>query len=171
MSVMTESAAAGLHAVGRAEVEDLLFHEAELLDRWDLDEWLDLYTEDASYVVPANDLPGGESGRDMVLIDDNRVRMVARVTRLKSRKAHREYPHSNTSHQVSNVRLAPVADGELPVKAEFTVWRFRNGREDCYVGHYRMRLVLSSGQLRIRSKRCVLAMSTLRSAGDVAIIL
>ena len=38
--------------VTRTEVEDLLFHEAELLDAWDLDTWLTLYTEDSRYVVP-----------------------------------------------------------------------------------------------------------------------
>jgi p-cumate 2,3-dioxygenase beta subunit len=171
MSASVEPVLEGLRLVGRERVEDLLYREAELLDRWELDEWLTLYTADASYVIPSNDLPAGRPERDLVLIDDNRVRMEARVERLKSRKAHREYPHSSTSHQVTNVRLRPVSDGVLPVKAEFVVWRFRNGREDRYIGHYELLLVLDGGELKIRSKRAVLAMTTLRSAGDVAIIL
>ncbi|HEV7977909.1 aromatic-ring-hydroxylating dioxygenase subunit beta [Amycolatopsis sp.] len=171
MSASVEPTLDNLQLVGREQVEDLLYREAELLDRWKLDEWLTLYTDDASYVVPSNDLPSGRPERDLVLIDDNRVRMEARVERLNSRKAHREYPHSNTSHQITNVRLRPVSGGLLPVKAEFVVWRFRNGREDRYIGHYEMLLVLVGGELKIRSKRPVLAMTTLRSAGDVAIIL
>ena len=38
--------------VTRAEVEDFLYHEAALLDGWQLDEWLALLTEDARYEVP-----------------------------------------------------------------------------------------------------------------------
>ena len=34
--------------VTRAEVEDLLYHEAELLDGWKLDEWLALLTDEDS---------------------------------------------------------------------------------------------------------------------------
>lgn len=171
MSASLESGLDTLRLIGRDQVEDLLYREAELLDRWDLDEWLALYTDDASYVVPSNDLPSGRAERDLVLIDDNHARMAARVERLKSRKAHREYPHSRTSHQVTNVRLGPVSGEVLPVRAEFAVWRFRNEREDHYVGHYEYVLVPHGGELRIRSKRCVLAMTTLRTAGDVAIIL
>lgn len=163
--------AIALTSLTRAEVEDLLYREAELLDRWELDEWLGLYADEAAYVVPSNDLPGGDPDKDMVLIDDNRVRMEARVERLKSRKAHREYPHSRTSHQVTNVRLGAVEGDTLPVKAEFTVWRYRAERGVAYCGHYEMGLVLTGHGLRIASKRVVLAMTTLRDAGDVAIIL
>jgi p-cumate 2,3-dioxygenase beta subunit len=97
--------------------------------------------------------------------------MRLRVERLNSRKAHREYPHSQTSHQVHNVILGVTEDGELPVTAAFTVWRFRNGRATYYVGRYEYRLVLVEGEPRIRSKRSVLAMTELRPAGDLAILL
>jgi len=160
-----------LAALTRVDVEDFLYREAELLDDWDLDTWLGLYTDDARYVIPCTDDPAGDPSRDLVLIDDDRVRMLARVERLNSRKAHREYPHSNVRHLVTNVRLGVVVDEELPVRASFTVWRFRAGRETAYVGSYGYRLVWDAGTLRIRSKRVVLDMTTLRSAGDVAIIL
>jgi p-cumate 2,3-dioxygenase subunit beta len=155
----------------RAEVEDFLYLEAELLDEWELDDWLGLYTTDARYVIPCTGDPGGDPSRDLVLIDDNRLRMQARVERLNSRKAHREFPHSNTRHLVTNVRLGPVEAGELPVRASFTVWRFRGDRETSYVGGYHYRLVLDGTALKIRSKRVVLDMTTLRPASDVAIIL
>lgn len=31
--------------IERLQIEDFLFHEADLLDRWRLPEWLDLFTE------------------------------------------------------------------------------------------------------------------------------
>lgn len=161
-----------LDALTRSDVEEFLYREAELLDAWDLDGWLTLWaTEGTRYVVPCNDTPDGDPSQDLVLIDDDELRMRLRVERLNSRKAHREYPHSRTNHQIFNVRLGAVADGELPVRAAFTVWRFRNGRAVSYVGQHHYRLVVADGQLRIRSKRVVLDMTELRPAGDLAIIL
>jgi p-cumate 2,3-dioxygenase subunit beta len=162
---------ASLAALTRSDIEDFLYREAELLDAWELDDWLELYTADARYVIPCTGDPEGDPARDLVLIDDDRLRMQARVERLNSRKAHREYPHSNTRHLVTNVRLDPVEAGELPVRASFMVWRFRNGRETSYVGGYHYRLVLEGTALKIRAKRVVLDMTTLRPASDVAIIL
>ena len=155
----------------RAEVEDLLYREAELLDAWDLDTWLTLYTEDARYVLPANDTPDGNPHTDLVLVDDNRLRMEARVERLNSRKAHREYPHSRCRHLVTNVRVGEPEGGEVPVRASFVVWRARNGKDSMWVGGYDYRLVERGGALLIRAKRVVLDMSSLRPANDVAIIL
>src|SRR5258708_5857759 len=36
----------------RGEVEDLLYREAALLDGWQLEDWLELLTDDAIYQVP-----------------------------------------------------------------------------------------------------------------------
>ena len=157
--------------VTRVEVEDLLFREAELLDEWDLDTWLTLYTEDCRYVVPATDAPDGDPTTDLVLIDDDRLRMRLRVERLNSRKAHREYPHSRCRHLVSNVRVGEPEGEEIPVRANFVVWRARNGKDVTFVGSYAYRLVHEYGGLRIRGKRVMLDMTSLRPANDVAIIL
>jgi p-cumate 2,3-dioxygenase subunit beta len=155
----------------RQQVEEFLYAEATLLDTWALDDWLLLFDEDAKYEVPCNDTPDGDPARDLMLIDDNHVRLAARVTRLNSRRAHREYPHSRTNHQVFNVRVQDASGEELSVAASFTVWRFRAGRTSCYVGQYRYRLRRSDGGFRIVLKRAELDMTDLRSVADVAIIL
>lgn len=165
------SAPTELRKPTRAEVEDLLFLEAELLDAWDLDTWLTLYTEGSHYVIPATDAPDGDPTTDLVLVDDDRLRMTLRVERLNSRKAHREYPHSACRHLVTNVRVGEPVDREIPVRASFIVWRSRNGKESTWVGGYTYRLVEQDGELRIRTKRVELDMSSLRPANDVAIIL
>jgi p-cumate 2,3-dioxygenase subunit beta len=163
--------AAQQQVVLRQQVEEFLYAEAALLDAWALDEWLLLFDEDAKYEVPCNDAPDGDPARDLMLIDDNYVRLAARVTRLDSRRAHREYPHSRTNHQVFNVRVQDVSAEELAVTASFTVWRFRAGRTSCYVGRYRYRLRRSDRDFRIALKRAELDMTDLRSVADVAIIL
>lgn len=157
-------------AFSRQQVEEFLYAEAALLDTWALDEWLLLFDGDAKYEVPCNDTPDGDPARDLMLIDDNHVRLTARVARLNSRRAHREYPHSRTNHQVFNVRVDPSDDG-IAVTASFTVWRFRGGRTSCYVGRYRYRLRHRDGSFRIVRKRAELDMTDLCSVADVAIIL
>jgi p-cumate 2,3-dioxygenase subunit beta len=155
----------------RQQVEEFLYAEAALLDAWALDDWLLLFDGDAKYEVPCNDAPDGDPARDLMLIDDNYVRLTARVTRLNSRRAHREYPHSRTNHQVFNVRVQDVSAEAISVTASFTVWRFRAGRSSCYVGRYRYRLRRSDSGFRISAKRAELDMTDLRSVADVAIIL
>src|SRR6202008_3215068 len=139
----------------RQHVEDFLYAEAALLDAWRLDDWLQLFDEDAKYEVPCNDAPDGDPARDLMLIDDNYTRLTARVARLNSRHAHREFPHSRTNHQVFNVRI-DLLRSDVSVNASFAVWRFRAGRSSCYVGRYRSRLRQSDGGFRIASKRAEL---------------
>jgi p-cumate 2,3-dioxygenase beta subunit len=158
-------------AVTRAEVEDFLYREAALLDGWRLDEWLTLFAEDGAYVIPSNDTPGGDPDRDLMIVDDDRERIAARVERLKSRHAHREYPASRTRHQVTNVIVEEADERGARISAGFTVWRFRNDRTDWYVGRYDYVLVRVDGSLRIRSKRATLDMTSLVPAGSVSIIL
>ncbi len=164
-----------LAGLDRFAIEDFLYREAALLDAWDLDGWLALFASPLRYVVPCNDTPDGDPAHDLVLIDDDELRLRSRVERLNSRKAHREYPHSRTNHQIVNVRVGQVEGSEdaaeLPVTAQFTVWRFRNGKAAYYVGRHYYRLVVCDGELRIRAKRAVLDMTELRPAGDLAIIL
>jgi p-cumate 2,3-dioxygenase subunit beta len=161
---------AAVVAVCRQQVEDFLYAEAALLDAWLLEDWLLLFDKDGKYEVPCNDAIDGDPAADLMLIDDDYTRLAARVARLNSRRAHREYPHSRTNHQVFNVRVDPAGD-DLSVSASFTVWRFRAGRSSCYVGRYRYRLRRSDDGLRIASKRAELDMTDLRDVADVAIIL
>ena len=155
----------------RLQVEDLLFEEAALLDEWKLDEWLALFTEDCSYVVPTTDLPEGDPTRNAVFIDDNRERLQGRVTRLKSRHAHREYPYSRTRRLVTNVRLTAVTEGEIEATASFVVYRLRSGQVAPYIGQYRYKLARTDAGFKIRTKRAVLDLETLREHGAVSIIL
>jgi p-cumate 2,3-dioxygenase subunit beta len=163
--------AAQRQAFLRQQVEEFLYAEAALLDAWALDDWLLLFDGDAKYEVPCNDAPDGDPAHDLMLIDDNHVRLAARVTRLNSRRAHREYPHSRTNHQVFNVSVQDPSDDVISVTASFTVWRFRAGRSSCYVGRYHYRLRRDDSGFRIALKRAELDMTDLRSVADVAIIL
>lgn len=158
--------------VNRADVEDFLFLEADLLDEWRLPEWLELFTEDATYFVPATDLPSDASpDTSLFYVADDRFRLSERVKRLMKRTAHAEFPHSRTRHLVSNVRIRERAEDELFVSAAFLVFRTRDGVTESFFGSHRYRLTTGDGKLRIREKRCLLDTDGLRAQGRVSIIL
>ncbi len=154
----------------RELVEDFLFQEAAMLDEWRLDDWIKLFTEDARYVVPTTDLPEGDPKRDLVFINDDITRLRARVARLTSRHAHREYPWSRTRRFVSNVRVEESNDAELSVKANVLVYRFRSGEGAPYVGSIDYVLRRDGGDLRIAYRRAVLDLEALSWHGAVSII-
>jgi p-cumate 2,3-dioxygenase subunit beta len=155
----------------REAVEDFLYQEAALLDEWRLDEWLKLFTVDARYVVPTTDLPEGDPKKDLVFIDDDIVRLRARVERLKSRHGHREFPWSRTRRFITNVRIKQLEEDKFFVTSSFLVYRFRMGEASPYVGWYEHRLKQAEGELKIYQKRTVLDMEALRDHGAVSIIL
>jgi p-cumate 2,3-dioxygenase beta subunit len=154
----------------REAVEEFLYQEAALLDEWRLDEWLALFTADGRYVVPTTDLPEGNPKKELVFIDDDMVRLRARVERLKSRHGHREYPWSRTRRFISNVRIK-TEGSDILAASSFLVYRFRMGDTSTYVGWYEHSLQKLNGELKIHRKRAVLDMEALREHGAVSIIL
>jgi len=155
----------------RHRVEDFLYREAALLDSWRLDDWLALFTEDAQYMVPTTDTPDAQPPYDNMFIDDDITRLRGRVTRLKSRHAHREYPASRTRHMVNNVRVIEASDSEVRVEASFVVYRFRSGESAPFVGAYKYVLVPDGDDFKIRYRRAELDLEALDDHGAVSIIL
>ncbi len=156
----------------RHRVESFLYREADLLDRWQLEDWLTLFREDARYLVPPTDVPGDEADPDTSLfyVFDDYARIRERVVRLAKRTAHSEWPRSKTRHMVSNV-LAEALDGHVEAKASFAVYRSKDGVTDVFVGHYLYALVDEGETFRIREKKCVLDMEALRPHARISILL
>jgi p-cumate 2,3-dioxygenase subunit beta len=157
------------HAL-RLDVEEFLYEEAALLDAWRLDDWLALFTPDARYEVPSTDRPAGGPADALMLISDTRAMIAARVKRLNSRKAHREFPWSRTRRIVGNVRIISSNGGEVQVAANFAVYRSRRD-VSVYMGQYRYRLVRDGDSFKIRFRRAELDVETLDAHGTLSIIL
>lgn len=157
--------------VTRAEVEDFLFREARILDEWRLDDWVALFTDDGEYLIPPTDLPDGDPSKHLFLVYDDRHRLGERAKRLGKKTAHAEFPHSRTRHMISNVEVEQ--DGAaIRVRCNFVVYRSKQGVNDVYPGHCIYDLIVApDGGFKIRRKRAVLAVDTLRPQGKVSIIL
>lgn len=148
-----------------------LYEEAYLLDAWRLDDWLVLMADDVRYVVPTTDLPEGVPGRDLLLIDDDLAQLRGRVERLKSRRAHREFPWSRTRRLVTNVRVASVNSDESCLTASFAVYRIRSEHVDVFVGSYDYVVVDTDEGLRIRYRKATLDLESVSPHGAVSMIL
>jgi len=160
------------NATSRAEVEDLLYREAALLDEWRLEEWLQMLTEDAAYYVPPNDHPDGDHLTTLFILADDIVRIRERVKRLMSPECHAEYPHSRTRRLISNVRITGEDGDVVSVAANFVCNRFRRyERVREYMGAYRYVLKRQNGGLRIKERRVIIDAHELGSLGAVSFIL
>lgn len=155
----------------RTEVEDLLYKEAALLDEWQLEEWLELLTEDAVYQVPPTDVPEGDSRNTLFIIADDAVRIRSRVKQLLGKSAWAESPHSRTRRMIANVRVLGAEGENISVTANFTVHRMRYESVDTYVGHYQYKLVRDGKLLKIRERRAILDNEALRPHGKISFIL
>ena len=127
--------------------EQFLYHEAHLLDTQRYEEWLALFTEDATYWVPLE-----QSQKDpretSSLIYDDRTLLELRVKQMRHPRAHARAPLPRTVHQVGNI----VVQDHL-VRSTLTVVEFRNEKQRTWAGLVEHRLVRNGDSFRIARKR------------------
>lgn len=97
------------------EVAGLINREAMLLDRHRWDEWIDLYSEDAVYWVPAwaneeKTTTNPETQLNLIYLR-NRGGLEDRVFRIESRDSYASVPLDRTVHVIGNI-LVERADSE-----------------------------------------------------------
>ncbi len=170
---MTTATANGpLGAITRAQVEDFLYSEADLLDSWRLDEWLALFDQERGrYDMPTTDCPPDASpDTALFLIADDMPKLRSRVQQLLSGLTWAENPKSRTRHMVNNVRILGAEGDALLVRANFVVFRMRFENIDPYIGTYHYKLIPNNGTFIILRRRVVLDLEALRPHGKVSFI-
>ena len=131
--------------------EEFLYHEARLLDTQQLEAWLDLFTDDATYWVPLE-----KDQRDPLetssIVHDDKPLLELRVKQARHPRAHARLPLARTVHQVSNVM---VHDGkeEVTVNSTLQVVEFRNEKQRLYGALVEHRLRRVNGSFKIAHKR------------------
>lgn len=155
----------------RADYEDFLYHEAALLDAWQLEAWLGLFAEGATYEIPTAGRPSDvSSSEELFYIADDWFRLQHRVERLLKPGAHSEWPRSLGLRMIGNVRILGNDERGVRIGCAFTTYRSIADRTDTYFCHHDYRLTEIGGALRISDKRTLLAMSSLRPQGRISII-
>jgi len=127
--------------------EQFLFHEAQLLDTQRYEEWLALFTEDATYWVPLEQNQKDPHETSSLIYDD-RTLLELRVKQFRHPRAHARAPLARTVHQVGNIVVQ-----DLVVTSTLTVVEFRNERQKLWAGLVEHRLRRERDSFRIARKR------------------
>lgn len=130
--------------------EELIYHEAVLLDERRLEEWLELFTPDCRYWLPQRD--GDDPSRSVSIIYDDWKAMRGRVVRLRSGFAFSQDPPSRTCHLVGSVQTEQTADDGFIVRSSLLVAEVRRNQQNIYAGPMEHTMVKTREGLRITSK-------------------
>ena len=159
----------------KQQIEDFLYHEAELLDERRYEDWLTLLTDDVRYWMPMRrNVKFGElereftrEGQDINWFDEGKDTLMRRVQQILTGVHWAEEPLSRLCHMVSNVQLLHVqpsvaAPTEVTVKCRFLIYRNRVETEtDLLVGKREDVLQRVDGQWKIRQRKVVLDQNVL----------
>lgn len=136
------------------EIEQFLYHEASFLDRPDLDKWLELYTDDGTYWMPA--IPDQEDPENHIsLFYDDRVLMEVRKRNFVHPAAASKDYNIRASHIISNIQIAALDEktGNCTVTSNFQCFLFYRDKQTPYAGTYTHELVRDGDSYKIKSKR------------------
>jgi 3-phenylpropionate/cinnamic acid dioxygenase small subunit len=160
-----------------AEATRLLALEGHYLDTRQWDAWLDLFTEDVVFWVPAwksEDAPTEDPDRELSLIYDvDRQALVDRIWRIRSGMSVASTPLMRTAHQVANVILpGPPAASEAEVRASWTVHLFNpvNARQHVFFGLYEITLRRVQDAWKIARKKVLVLNDRIPTVLDVYMI-
>ena len=130
--------------------------EALCLDTKDWDAWIDLYTEDTVYWVPAwddDDKPSVDPQREISLIYyANRGGLEDRVFRIRTgRSASASNAPARTSH-VAQLLLAEARGDHTYIRTNWTVNSYKENKTITYYGWAEYELVPNGDSWRIRRR-------------------
>lgn len=131
-------------------VADFLYHEADLLDRRQLEEWLGLFSDPLVYWLPAGQ--HADPCRSVSLIYDDRHRLEERVRRLQRGVAPSQDPPSRTCHLIGNVQAWKLPGSGLRVRSRNVVVEYRLGRQNVYGASVEHELEQAVGGFAIKRK-------------------
>jgi biphenyl 2,3-dioxygenase beta subunit/benzene/toluene dioxygenase beta subunit len=161
------------------ELSQFYFREARLLDERKFNEWVELFADDARYLVPTR---SNRSKRDRAKevspagavfhVEDDKSYLRARVTRLESGMGWADEPSSRTRHLVGNIEVIHQAEssGELEVLSSFIVYRSRGEHDQTtFAGQRADRLRPTGSAFKIAHRVVLLEQSVILSNGLNAI--
>src|SRR5216684_712267 len=135
------------------EVEQLLYRQAECLDgkRWQ--EFIELFTEDGTYWMPAAPEQTTGEGVPSIFWEDRNL-MTVRAKRLAHPRAWSQKTAWGTNHVIGNVTVEKEdANVDLVVRSRFHMMEFRNDTTRHFAGSYIHHLKKTQAGHRIKLQR------------------
>ncbi|OLL28299.1 benzoate 1,2-dioxygenase small subunit [Burkholderia sp. SRS-W-2-2016] len=149
----------------------VLYREARLLDDRQWDEWLNCYTEDVTYWMPAWDdddqITEDPHSQISLMYYPDRGGLEDRVFRIKTERSGASTPEPRTGHNVTNVEVLAERGEEVEVRYNFHTLSHRYKTTDHIYGTMFVTLRKSGDDLLISSKKIVLKNDYIRQVLDV----
>lgn len=159
------------------EFEQWLYHEAQLLDDIEFDDWFNLMHPSLRYQMPVRVNKEGverpDYSMEMFTFNDDIELLKLRVERLKTDYAWAEIPPSRTRRFVSNVRVKDYVEGEKAVvKSYLLIYRSRSTdiHHDLISGERNDEFVFEEGKWKL-SKRVFIVDQTTINTRNLAIFI
>lgn len=151
---MTIIADAGIDAGRLREIELLLYRQAEALDRRQWQAFIDLFTPEGIYWMPASPEQTTGEGVPAIFYEDRNL-MSVRLKRLDHPHAWSQMTEWGTSHLVSNIVIDKHdrGSGETVVRSRFHLMEFRNDVSRHFAGSYLHHLLPTPEGYRIKRQR------------------
>jgi 3-phenylpropionate/cinnamic acid dioxygenase small subunit len=133
-------------------VEQLLFHQSELLDGKHWGGYIDLFEDDGIYWMPVTPEQTEWLDSPSIFAEDKRM-MQIRMGRVTHPNAWSQAPNWGTSHVVGNVVIEAASDSEILVRSRFHMVELRRDSLRHFAGTYRHTLKMHGGQFKIALQR------------------
>lgn len=139
------------------QIEQFLYRETRFLDERQWEQWLECYSPDVEYWMPAwgdDDQLTDDPQRQISLIYyPNRDGLEDRIYRIKTERSSASTPEPRTTHQISNVELLSQHGESLEVRYNWATFSHRYQQTEVYFGHVYCQLEQHQEQLRFRRKK------------------
>jgi 3-phenylpropionate/cinnamic acid dioxygenase small subunit len=110
----------------RQQAEDVLYHEARLLDERRFEDWLELFTADGLYWLPMDD--GVDPALEPSILFADANERALRVYQILHQPHYAQLPPSRTARVVANIEVAPAErDDEVVVYGTLVIHELRGG--------------------------------------------
>lgn len=118
-----------------SRVEQLLYHEARLLDANQYRDWLELLAPDLRYWAPVRAaLPRqqemAEESARLAIFDETKASLSLRVSRIETGSAWMEVPPTRSRRLITNVMAEPEGESDFRVYSNFILFRSRGASEE-----------------------------------------
>ena len=135
------------------DVEQFLYHQAELLDAKRWQDFIDLFTADGVYWMPPEPSHTTWDGMPAIFAEDRNL-MAVRMKRVLHPDAWSQRPLWGTNHVVSNVVIEKTAaNGDVHVRSRFHMLELRRDDVRHFAGAYRHHLKRTREGYRIKLQR------------------
>ncbi|AOF98704.1 benzoate 1,2-dioxygenase, small subunit (plasmid) [Blastomonas sp. RAC04] len=153
------------------EVQAFLYREARLLDDRQWQKWLECYTPDCTYWMPAwtddDELVTDPQSQISLIYYANRQGLEDRVYRIETERSSASTPEPRTVHMLANIELLEDRGGEIDLRYNWHTLSHRFKATNQFFGTTFCTLRRASNDFRICAKKIVLKNDYIHQVIDV----